>query len=210
MLRLYDSRYSGNSWKIRILLNQLAIPFERITLDLEKGHTSDPQFVSKSRFSRVPVLELEDGRTIVESAAILLYLAEGTKYLPTDRLERAEVFTWMSFEQCDLQRALPLPRMYHLRGLADRMAQQIERLQVDGYHSLEKLERWLGQHAWLVGDGYTVADLAVFTYVSLAHQGGYDMGRFPAIARWLADVRNVPGWIDLFDVSAYSKSREWN
>ena len=78
MLRLYDSRLSGNAWKVRILLTQLGIPFERVTLDLAKGATSDPAFRAKSRFARVPVLELEDGRTIVESAAIMLYAAEKT------------------------------------------------------------------------------------------------------------------------------------
>ncbi|QFY63340.1 glutathione S-transferase family protein (plasmid) [Rhizobium grahamii] len=203
MLRLYDSRYSGNSWKIRILLNQLALPFERRTLDLESGETKTDAFFALSRFSRVPVLELEDGRTVVESSAILLYLSEGTEYLYDDPYLRSQVIGWMFFEQGDLQRFLAMARVYHLRGLADKMSQQIERLHADGYLGLEKLERWLVGHEWLVGDRYTVADLAVFTYVSLAHQGQYQMERFPAIAAWLARVKAQPGWIDIFDQSPY-------
>lgn len=203
MLRLYDSRYSGNSWKIRILLNQLGLPFERRTLDLESGETKTDAFFALSRFSRVPVLELEDGRTVVESSAILLYLSEGTEYLYDDPYLRSQVIGWMFFEQGDLQRFLAMARVYHLRGLADKMSQQIERLHADGYLGLEKLERWLVGHEWLVGDRYTVADLAVFTYVSLAHQGQYRMERFPAIAAWLARVRAQPGWIDIFDQSPY-------
>src|ERR1700761_4664163 len=106
MLRLYDSRLSGNSWKVRILLTQLGLPFERVTLDLAKGETADPAFRAKSRFARIPMLELEDGRTIVESAAIMLYLAEGSTLLPDDRFLRAEVTSWLTFEQADLLRAL--------------------------------------------------------------------------------------------------------
>ncbi|RCW81947.1 glutathione S-transferase family protein [Phyllobacterium bourgognense] len=197
MLRLYDSRLSGNSWKVRILLNQLQLPYERITLDLEKGDTNSAEFQKISRFARVPVLELADGRTIVESGAILQYLAAGTPFFPDDQYLRAEVTSWMFFEQADLQRAIALPRVYHLRGLADRMSQQIERFHTDGYNGLEKLERGLGGRHWLVDDRYTIADLGVFAYVALASQGGYDMTRFPAILLWLARVKQQEGWIEL-------------
>lgn len=197
MLRLYDSRLSGNSWKVRILLNQLQLPYERITLDLEKGDTNSAEFQKISRFARVPVLELADGRTIVESGAILQYLAAGTPFFPDDQYLRAEVTSWMFFEQADLQRALALPRVYHLRGLADRMSQQIERFHADGYNGLEKLERGLQGRRWLVDERYTIADLGVFAYVALASQGGYDMTRFPAILLWLARVKQQEGWIEL-------------
>src|SRR3954471_11009839 len=129
MLRLYDTRLSGNAWKVRILLTQLGIPFQRVTLDLARGDTADPAFRAKSRFARVPVLELEDGRTLVESAAIMLYLAEGTPLLPDDRYLRAEVTSWLTFEQGDLVRALALPRIWHVRGIADQKASQISDFQ---------------------------------------------------------------------------------
>jgi len=195
MLRLYDSRFSGSSWKVRILLNQLGLAYERITLDLEKGEAATHDFVKLSRFSRVPVLQLEDGRTIVESGAILLYLAQGTPFLPDDPFLRAETVSWLMFEQNDLQRPLAWPRVYHLRRMSEAMAPQIARFQQDGYIGLAKLERWLAAHDWLVGDAYCVADLAVSAYVSLAHQGGYEMERFPAIQAWLARVVSQPGWI---------------
>jgi len=133
MLRLYDSRLSGNAWKVRILLTQLGIPFERVTLDLAEGATSDPAFCAKSRFARVPVLELEGGRTIVESAAIMLYLAEGSRLLPDDRYLRAEVASWLTFEQADLLRALALPRFYHMRGIADQKKGRIADFQEGAY-----------------------------------------------------------------------------
>jgi glutathione S-transferase len=197
MLRLYDSRFSGNCWKVRMLLNQLGLPFERVTLDLAKGEAAEPAFRRKSRFARVPALELDDGRTLVESGAILLYLAEGTRFVPEDRFLRAEMLGWLFFEQADLQKAIAVPRVCHLRGLAAAMADEIARCHKDGHAALEKLEQWLASHTWLVGEGYTLADLAASAYVSLAHEGGYDMARYPAIGAWLGRVAAQPGWVPL-------------
>ncbi len=199
MLRLYDSRLSGNAWKVRILLRQLDLPFERITLDLAKGAAREPQFRAKSRFARVPVLELEDGRTLVESGAIMLYLAEGSPLLPDDAILRAEVTSWLFFEQADLVRALGYPRFYRLRGIAAEMAAKIEFFQEIGYPALEKLDDWLKSRNWLVTDRYTLADLGVFPYVSMASDGGYDMARFPAIQAWLVRVKAQPGWVALIE-----------
>ena len=202
MFRLYDSRLSGNSWKVRILLSQLGIAYQRITLDLEKGDTRTIGFQKISRFSRIPVLELEDGRTIVESGAILMFLAEGSLFLPSDPYLRAEVASWLFFEQADLQRAIAFPRVYHLRGLADKMSQQIESFQQHGYVGLEKLDQWLKSRNWLVADRYSLADIAVFSYVSMASQGGYEMDRFPSVGEWILRVKEQPGWIDLLDDTA--------
>ncbi len=199
MLRLYDSRLSGNAWKVRILLRQLGIPFERVTLDLAKGATKEPAFRAKSRFARVPVLELEDGRTIVESDAIMMYLANGTRFLPDDPYLRADVMSWLFFEQADLLRALALPRFFHLRGIADQMAQKIADFQEGAYPALEKLDAWLTGRTWLVDDRYTIADLGPFAYVSMATEGNYDMTRFPAINAWLARVKAQPGWVPLVE-----------
>jgi glutathione S-transferase len=199
MLRLYDSRLSGNAWKVRILLTQLGIPFERVTLNLAKGEAAEPAFRAKSRFARVPVLELEDGRTIVESAAIMLYLAQGSPYLPDDPYLRAEVISWLFFEQADLLRALALPRFYHMRGIADQMSNRIADFQEGAYSALGKLSDWLATHDWLVDNCYTIADIGMFGYVSLAPEGGYDMQRFPTIAAWLARVKAQPGWVPLVE-----------
>jgi glutathione S-transferase len=202
MLRLYDSRYSGNAWKVRILLTQLGIPFERITLDLARGGAKAPAFLAKSRFARVPVLELEDGRTLVESAAILLYLADGSPLLPDDSYLRAEVTSWLFFEQADLLRALGLPRFYYLRGIAGQMATKIVDFQEFGYAGLARLAAHLESRTWLVADRYTIADLGMFPYVSMAPDGGYDLGRFPSVTLWLDRVRKQPGWTPLLEEAA--------
>jgi glutathione S-transferase len=201
MLKLYDSRLSGNAWKVRILLRQLGIPFERVTFDLTTGVTKTPEFRAKSKFARIPVLELENGRTIVESAAIMFYLAEGTPFLPDDRYLRAEVMSWLTFEQADLLRAIALPRFYHMRGNAEQMASRIADFQEGAYPALEKVEAWLADHNWLVDERYTIADIGMFGYVSMAHEGRYEMERFPGIRAWLERVESQPGWVPLVEES---------
>jgi glutathione S-transferase len=202
MLRLYDSRLSGNSWKIRILLSQLGLPYERVTLDIRKGETHEPDFRAISRFERVPVLVLEDGRSVVESGAILLHLAQGTPYLPDDAYLRTEVLGWLFFEQADLQKNIATPRVLHLYGMADDRQQDIARFHAEGYLALEKLDRWLHERMWLVDERYTIADLAASTYVSLAAQGGYEMSRFTGIGAWVARVQGQPRWVPLIPEEA--------
>ncbi len=147
----------------------------------------------------MPVLELEDGRTIVESGAIMLYLAQGTPFLPDDPYLRAEVASWLFFEQADLLRALALPRSYHMRGIADQMARQIADFQEGAYPALQKLDEWLTERIWLVDERYTIADIAVYGCVSMAPEGGYDMARFQSIRAWLALVEARPGWVPLVE-----------
>ena len=199
MLRLYDTKLSGNAWKVRILLRQLGIPFERVTMDLATGDHTKPEFRKKARFARIPVLELDDGRTIVESAAILMYLADGTPFLPDDRFLRADVASWLFFEQADLLKALAFPRFWILRGIADQKVQQIADFREGAYAALQKMEDWLATHEWLTAGRYTIADLNLFAYVSMAHEGGYEMGRFSAIAAWIASVKAQPGWVPLVE-----------
>jgi glutathione S-transferase len=201
MLRLYDSLLSGNSWKVRILLSQLHLGYERVTLDLAKGDTRRPDFCELSRFSRIPALTIEDGRTIIESAAILTFLAEGTDFLPSDSYMRAEISSWLFFEQADLQKAIAIPRVYHLRGQAedDDKADEILHRQRDGYAALDHLENWIVSRTWLVQDRYTIADIAVSAYVSLASQGGYRMDRYPGIDTWLKRVKLTDRWVPLLE-----------
>jgi glutathione S-transferase len=192
--RLFDSKLSSNSWKLRILMNELGIPFERTSLDLAKGEAKSAEFGKISRFQRVPVLELEDGRHIIESGAIMLFLAEGSDLLPSDPVERAEVTSWIFFEQGDLVKPLGLPRFFKLRGIYDEMHAKVAEMHETGYLALGKLEAWIKGREWLVNDRFSLADLAVFPYVSLAHVGGYEMDRFPGIQAWLRRLAERPSW----------------
>ncbi len=129
----------------------------------------------------------------------MLYLAEGTSFLPDDSYLRAEVTSWLTFEQADLLRALALPRFYRMRGITDQMASRIADFQEAAYPALAKVDAWLATHDWLVDNRYTIADIGMFGYVSMATEGGYEMERFPAIAAWLARVKAQPGWVPLVE-----------
>lgn len=195
MYRLYDSKMSGNAWKLRFLMNELGIPYQRKTFDVAAIETKSEEFSKISRFQRVPVLALEDGRHLIESCAIMLYLAEGSELLPDDPVERAEVTSWLFFEQADLMKALARPRFYHLRGIAEEKRGEIaELMKTAGYPTLEKLEGWIKGREWLANDRFSIADIGVFPYVALAHDGGYEMDRFAGIQAWLRRLEQRPGW----------------
>lgn len=194
MYRLYDSRFSGNAWKLRILMRELGVPYERVTLDLAKGEAKSPEFGRKSKFQRIPVLELDDGRLLIESGAIMLFLAEGSELLPDDPVARAEVTSWLFFEQADLVKPLALPRFAHLRNIVEQMGPKIAEMQELGYVALGRLESSLAGKTWLANEAFTIADLAVYPYVALAHEGGYEMDRFPGITAWLKRLEQRPAW----------------
>ncbi len=194
MYRLYDSLLSGNAWKVRFLLRNLGLPYERVTLDLASGATKTPEFSARNPLQRVPVLELEDGRTITESGAILIYLAEGTPLLPSEPVARAAVIGWLFFEQADLLKALAMPRFYNLRGTQAENADRLAFYQEIGKAGLARLESVLSQRQWVAGNFFSIADIALHAYVSQAYVGGYDMMEYPSIAHWLDQVAEQPGW----------------
>lgn len=198
MLKLYDSRLSGNAYKVRLLLHALGIQFQRVTLDLAKGEARTPEMLARNPLGRIPVLELEDGRTLFESNAILFYLAEGTQYLPEDRLQRAEVLQWLMFEQFDLVRALARARfLISILRQKEKFSAHIAELQEMGRKALGHLEHRLEHGTYVAGDQYTIADMAIYAYTHLAEEGEYDMAVYPAIRSWLARVEQQPGYVRL-------------
>jgi glutathione S-transferase len=191
-MRLYDYVASPNCYKVRLLLSQLGIEYERVPVDIFGGDTLDEAYADVNPSRRTPVLEPEPGEYIPESAAILLYLAEGTDLLPEDRFERAQVHRWLFFEQTQVY-----PTMGALRFLVGTGRMSVEntpkRPSVD---ALKVLEAHLAENDFLVGDRYTLADLALFGYVHVAHEGGLEMARFPAVQRWLERVTEQPGFMN--------------
>jgi glutathione S-transferase len=191
-MRLYDYAASPNCYKVRLLLAQLGIEYERVPVDIFGGDTLEEEYADVNPSRRTPVLEPEPGKYIPESAAILLYLAEGSGLLPDDRFERAQVHRWLFFEQTQVY-----PTMGALRFLVGTGRMNAEdtpkRPSVD---ALKLLEAHLAAYDFLVGDRYMLADLALFGYVHVAHEGGLDMDRFPAVQRWLERITEQPGFMD--------------
>ena len=177
MLTLYDFLSSGNGYKCRLLLHQLGIPYRRVELDILTGETRTPEFLAKNPNGRVPALELEDGTLLAESDAILCYLADGTPFLPADRLARAQVLQWLFFEQYSHEPFIAVARfIHHLLPEDTPRRAELPRLEQGGYAALGVMEQRLTEHPFLVGDRYTIADVALYAYTHVADEGGFRSG----------------------------------
>src|SRR3989442_4519737 len=198
MLKLDDYLPSGNGSKVRLLLSQLGIRFGLVEKDILKGETRTPEFLAINPNGRIPVLELEDGRRLAESDAILFDLAEGRGFLPEPRYAGAQVLQWMFFEQYSHEPYLAVARFWvHSLGKgeewADRLAEKMER----GYQALGVMERHLAGRPFFVDDSYAIADIALYAYTHVAHEGRFDLSRYPNIRAWLARVAAEPGHVPI-------------
>jgi len=192
MLRLYDYWESGNCYKVRLLLTQLGEPFERIPVDILKQETRTAEFLAKNPNHRVPLLEWPDGRRLAESNAMLCYLAEGTRFMPDDRWERAQVMQWLFFEQYSHEPYIAVVRFWHFAGLLERNRDALAAKVDGGYHALNVMEGHLANRQYFVGEQYTIADIALFAYTHVAPEGDFDLGRYPNIRAWIARVQAQP------------------
>ena len=193
MLRLFDYLSSGNGYKVRLLLTQLERPFERVELDILKGETRTAEFLARNPNGRIPTLEVEPGVYLPESNAICWYLAEGTQFLPDDRLARAQVLQWMFFEQYSHEPNIATVRFWltHDQLTPERQA-QLESKRALGYAALEVMQRHLAARSFFVAERYSIADIALYAYTHVAAEGGFALDRFPAVCAWLERVRSQP------------------
>jgi glutathione S-transferase len=206
---LYDHPASGNCMKARILLRQLGLPYERVTVDLFKGETRTPEHFDRNPDGRIPVLELDSGETIAESDAILLHLGEGTPYLPADGLARTRVHEWMFFEQNRIEAELGYARFLRLSGRHEQMPEVYESRRERGRDALAALNRGLSDgRDFVTGGDYTVADLALYAYVHCAGDAGADPREHAHIGAWLDRVEAQPGFVnDLEPLPEHASAR---
>jgi glutathione S-transferase len=197
MLTLYDYLVSGNGYKVRLLLHQLGIPFELVQLDILKGETRTPEFLERNPNGRIPCLRLEDGTHLWESNAIQWYLAEGTPFLPDDRLERAQVLQWMFFEQYSHEPYIAVVRAWHHFGWIEKNRAQLEAKVAGGYAALGVMEAHLAARRFFVGERYSIADIALYAYTHVAPEGKFDLAPYPAVRAWLERVRAQPRHIPI-------------
>jgi len=193
---------SGNCHKVRLLLEQLGRPYTWIEVDSAHGGTRTPEYLAKNPNGKVPMLERADGAILVESNAILCWLAEGSPYLPADAWQRAQALSWLFFEQYSHEPYIAVARF--IRGwtpLDSPRRADLPRLHERGMQALAVMEKHLAQAAWFTGPAYGVADIALFAYTHCAGEGGFDLAAFPHITDWLARVRAQPGFIPMPGVS---------
>ena len=195
---LYNSPVSGNCYKVRLLLAHLGVPYERRDLDVVDRSNRPDILGGLNPDLRVPTLVLDDGRPLAESGAILWYFGEGTRFVPEDRYDRAKVLQWMFFEQYSHEPAIAVVRfLVAYSGERDRYASVIERKTADGYRALGAMESHLGGRPYFVGDALTLADIALYAYTHVAHEGEFDLARFPAVRAWLDRVAAEPGHVPI-------------
>lgn len=198
MYKLYEFFSSGNCYKIRLLLTQLNLPFQRIQIDILKGESRTPEFLTKNPNGRIPVLETEAGQFLAESNAILFYLSEGTDFLPTDSFEKAQVLQWLFFEQYSHEPYIATSRYWiSILGKAEEYRDALNQKRAGGEAALRVMERHLTEHQFFVGERYTIADIALFAYTHVADEGGFDLSGFPAIQGWIKRVQAQPKHINI-------------
>ncbi len=197
MLRLYDNKESRNGYKVVLLLNQLGTEFERVEVDIFKGESRTPEFLAKNPAGKIPSLELEDGTVLAESGAILWYLAEGTAFLPGDPVGRAEVLRWICFEQNAHETSVAEARfiLCHPELALGREGAILAEKQKRGNAALALMNRHLGTHDFFAAGRYTIADMALYGYTSVAGEGGFDLSQYPAVGTWLDRVAAQPGYV---------------
>ena len=199
MTVLYGMIDSGNCYKPRLLMAKLGVKFTNVEVSSHTGQTRAPEFVAKNPNAMVPLLELDDGRRIAESNAILLYLSEGTRFLPGDRYQRALAYQWLFFEQYShepyiaVRKALLTFPERAKDATPERLAQTLER----GNKALGVMNRHLAQNAYFAGDALSVADIALYAYTHTAEQGGFQLDAYPAVAAWLKRVEADPGHVPI-------------
>jgi glutathione S-transferase len=202
VITIYGMRTSGNCYKLQLLLDQLGRPYRWVDVDSAHGATRTAEYLAKNPNGKVPLLELDDGRHLAESDAILCYLAEGTPFLPADTWLRAQTLQWLFFEQYSHEPYIAVARFIcnWLPHDHPRRA-ELPALQQKGAQVLAVMEQHLAGRDCFVGESYSVADIALFAYTHCAGEGGFELQAWPNIRRWLAAVQAQPGFTPMQKLS---------
>jgi glutathione S-transferase len=197
--RLYDYLPSGNGYKVRLVLRQLGLPYELVELDIKHGATRTPEFLAKNPNGRIPLLEIPGRGYLAESHAIIAYLAEGSALVPADPLERARMWQWMCFEQYSLEPNIGTARFWiaSLKKSEAELGEKLVEKRRNGHAALAVLEQGLTGREFLVGDRYSLADIALYAYTHVAPEGGFALDPYPAIRAWCARVAAEPGHVPI-------------
>jgi glutathione S-transferase len=198
-MHLFDNLDSGNGYKVRLLLAHLDQRYEWTNLDIDAGVTRKPDFLKRNPNGRIPTLELDDGTNLAESNAILWYLAEGSAFVPNDRLGRAQALQWMFFEQYSHEPYVATPRyiVKHLASDHPRRAELPDRL-AKGRAALAVMETHLKGRKFFVAERYTIADIALYAYTHVAEEGGHDLAPYPTVRTWLERVAAQPRHVGIY------------
>lgn len=200
MYKVYGDYQSGNCYKVKLMLHLLDIPYTWCPVNILNGETERPEFLVKNPNGKVPVLELEDGSYLWESNAILNYLAEGSLFLPSEPRLRTQVLQWQFFEQYSHEPYIAVARFIQFYlGMPEDRVDEYKSLQKGGHKALKVMEEQLQETPYLVGDQYSIADVALYAYTHVAHEAGFLLDDYPKIRAWLERVASHPRHVPMID-----------
>ncbi|HEY3731801.1 MAG TPA: glutathione S-transferase family protein [Steroidobacteraceae bacterium] len=196
--RVYGMSSSGNCYKVRLLCEQLQLDYEWVEIDVRTGATRQQEFLARNPNGRVPTMEYQSGQYLVESNAILVYLADGSAFWPSERLARAQVLQWMFFEQYSHEPYIAVAR-FICAALPPQhpRREELPRLHERGNQALAVMEQHVARRPYFVGDEYTIADIALYAYTHAAGDGGFELERYPAVRAWITRVQQQPGFVPM-------------
>lgn len=207
-MKLYGDIQSGNCYKIRLVLALLERPCDWVDVDILAGETRTREFLAKNPAGRIPVLELDDGRCLAESNAILNFLAHGTSLLPSDPFELAQVQQWQFFEQYSHEPYIAVARFIaKYLGMPPDRREEYESKQAGGHRALAVMEEQLSAASYLVGDYLSTADVSLYGYTHVAHEGGFDLAGYPGVRQWLDRIAAEPNYVGMTSPAAAGTSR---
>lgn len=196
-MKLFDYLPSGNSYKVRLLLSYLDVSYIHVPIDIHKGETLTPEYLVLNPAGQIPVLQLSDGRTLAESNAILMFLAEDTPYVPINSFDRAKALQWMFWEQYRHEPAIAVAR--YISHYAPERKDELPKLQEKGRTALALMDGHLAANSFFVGTGPTIADISLYAYTHVADEGGFDLSAYPQIQAWCARMAEHPKHILITD-----------
>lgn len=200
MYKVYGDYRSGNCYKIKLMLHLLGQPYEWVAMDILKDETQSEAFLAKNPNGKIPVLELEDGTCLWESNAILNFLADGSEFLPSEPRLRTQVLQWQFFEQYSHEPYVAVARFIQLyQGLPEERREEYQACHIRGHKALKVMEKQLQRTSYLVGENFSIADIALYAYTHVADEGGFDLSGYPAIRGWLDRVASHPRYIGMLD-----------
>lgn len=196
MIKVYGDIYSGNCYKIKLLLSFLNIPHTWQHMDILAGETQTPEFLQKNSNGKIPLVELDSGEYLAESNAILNYFAEGSPYLPNDRLLRAQVLQWQFYEQYSHEPCIAVARyIQRYLGMPEHRRADYDSAQAGGITALQLMNTHLATHQFFVGERLTIADISLYAYTHVAEEGGFDLAPYNFISDWFARIEAHPNYI---------------
>ena len=198
MYKVYGDMLSGNCYKIKLIMAFLQVEHEWVHVDILANETHTDEFKKMNPNTRIPVLEIDKERYLWESNAILNYLAEGTKYLPTDRYKKSKVLQWQFFEQYSHEPFIATARYINkYLGLPKDREDEYHSKQEGGNKALSLMEKHLKKSKFFLGDNPTIADISLYAYTHVAEEGGFSLSRYNNLQRWFSDFESIPGYLTM-------------